>query len=105
MATVYTKRFALIALAAGATSSVTVPAGKVWILRDVTAGVFPGAAAGYVYLEVAGTAVAVQPVPGGAVMTWHWSGYLGARAGELLVVHNLATGAMGGAITGYEFDA
>lgn len=101
---VYSKRFLAGAGASGAISA-TVPAGRVWIVRDcdlVFAGSLP-ANAGFQGSD--GQFVYYVEVAAGSTQLWYgWRGRQILNAGETLTYHSFA-GVCDFAISGYELTS
>lgn len=105
MSAVYTKRFLAVA---GTTSGgqATVPAGRVWIVRDVSVICTSGVASDQIVANFLGGPGFWSALLGTAEFfhSAHWDGHLGLVAGESVGLA-VIRGTWSGAITGYEFAA
>lgn len=103
MATVYTSRFTTGALFSGQGASVTVPAGRVWVLRDISVS---GATID-AQISVAGVGAVTALGGGGGESSenFHWQGRWVAYGGEVVQVFSAGADPVSYQITGYDFTA
>jgi hypothetical protein len=101
----YSKRFLTIAYTATSASAV-VPAGKVWVIKNVAAFDAGANAADAVAFAVAGLNYAYWTgAVSGAGRSQSWNGMLVARAGETISLSSSGTGGWNVAVSGYELTA
>lgn len=108
MSAVYSRQFYADQITAGGTAPLaTVPAGVVWVLRDITLGNLETTDTGAVSITVvaAGAPASVArwaTIPDSAAV--YWTGRQVLNAGDLLRVYN-NSGLMSVLISGYELSA
>jgi hypothetical protein len=102
---VYSKRFIGVGGLTGSAST-AVPAGKVWIVSDITVVVAATAGAPFLYIRAGGNAIiayVTAPASGPALMS-HTSGHHVMNAGEALFV-GVSGGTFDVTVSGYELSA
>jgi hypothetical protein len=102
---VYTKRLLGGIVPKGGHLTAVCPAGKTWILLDVTGGVFANSAGGYLGVNIGGTTIVFKTITVVGFDNFHWTGRAGVNAGETVEVFNGGNDAQAVIITGYEFAA
>lgn len=100
---IYTVRFFAGNVAAGAVPALTVPAGKVWVVRELDIVETTGSQAGYAELLVAGIQTWRVELSASPPYWRQWTGAHALRPGETLQLYNATNAVLAMVCSGYEF--
>jgi hypothetical protein len=104
-ARVYSRRLLTLPYTTPGSETAAVPAGRVWIVTNVTAVNRPGTVGSQAYAAIAtGTLFAFFQTITAAAPSFSWEGRMPMAAGELLILGDLS-GAWDMTASGYDLDA
>jgi hypothetical protein len=88
-APVYSSQLLQARLPDNTTATEVVPAGVIWVVRDISGVIFPGPNSGTnVEVDADSTAIFTQEAPPGCSIPFHWEGRVVLAAGQALVASN-----------------